>query len=179
MTEGPAQRRGAIKEEGCSPYQKIAGLQGKASPRRDLQEETFPHWGSALKWGLWEVHPGCTPSSPTAELPPAVLPGLTGSFPRCSISGSGRDSAVPTHSDIPPTSLCKLISWDASTNFLLPYDQRPLSPSGGAASYSHHQPHRAPSTYSTWASQECICSDNLQMKPFEELQGFQMNVNFL
>jgi len=63
-------------------YQKIPGLQGKASPRRDLQEEILPQWQSALKWGLREVQPGSTPSGHTAELPSPVLPGLTRSFPQ-------------------------------------------------------------------------------------------------
>ena len=61
-------------------YQKIPGLQGKASPKRDLQKQTHPQGGSALKWGLREVQPGSTPYSHTAELPSPVLLGLTGSF---------------------------------------------------------------------------------------------------
>ena len=59
------------------------------SPERDPSQQQ-----SALKWDLREVQPGSTPSGHTAELPSPVLPGLTGPFPRCSISGSGRDSAV-------------------------------------------------------------------------------------
>jgi len=33
-------------------YQMIPGLEGKASPRRDLQKEILPQRQSALKWGL-------------------------------------------------------------------------------------------------------------------------------
>jgi len=44
MTKGLAQHKGAIKERKkiAYPYQKIPGLQEKASPRRDLQKEVFP-----------------------------------------------------------------------------------------------------------------------------------------
>jgi len=64
--------------------------QGRISNQR-----SFPHRQSALKLGLREVQPGSTPSDHTAELPSPVLPGLTWSFPLCSISSSGRDSTVP------------------------------------------------------------------------------------
>jgi len=57
-------------------------LTGKTPHRRDLQPEILPQWQSALKWGLREVQPGCSPSAHTAELPSPVLPGLTGSFPQ-------------------------------------------------------------------------------------------------
>jgi len=75
-------------------------LTGKTPQGTDLQPEILPQWQSALKWGLREVQTGCTPSSHTAELPSPVLPGLTRSFPRCSISCSCRDSTVPIHPPI-------------------------------------------------------------------------------
>ena len=84
MTEGPAGQKGAIKEgkKIAHLYQKIPGLQGKASPKRDLQPEILPQWQSALQWGLREVQPGFTPSNHTSELPSPVLSGLTGPFPQ-------------------------------------------------------------------------------------------------
>ena len=84
MVGGLAQQRGTIKEgkKIAHPYQKIPGMQGKSSPRRNLQKEILPQWQSALKWGLREVQPGSTPSAHTVQLPSPVLPGLTGSFPQ-------------------------------------------------------------------------------------------------
>jgi len=51
MTEGPAQQKGAIRKGKriAHPYQKIPGSQGKASPRKDLQQEILSQWQSALK----------------------------------------------------------------------------------------------------------------------------------
>ena len=84
MTEGPVQQKGTIKgsKKITHPYQKSPDLQGKAPPKKDLQQENLPSWQSALKWGLREVQPGSTPSGHTAELPSPVLPGMTGSFPQ-------------------------------------------------------------------------------------------------
>jgi len=45
------------------------------SLRSNLQREILPQWQSALKWGLGEVEPGCTPSGHTTELPSSVLHG--------------------------------------------------------------------------------------------------------
>ncbi len=81
------------KEERHKKLTRTLGAQN-SSTKGDLQRESLPPWQSALKWGLREVQPGSTPSSHTGELPSPVLPGLTGPFPRCSISGSGRDSTV-------------------------------------------------------------------------------------
>ena len=84
MTEGPTWQKGTIKEgkKVVHPYQKILGLQGKASARRELQKKILPQGQSAPKWGLKEVQPGSTPSGHTVELPSPVHPGLTKSFPQ-------------------------------------------------------------------------------------------------
>ena len=76
-------------------FQKSLGLQEKASSKRNLQPKIPPQGQSALQWHLRDMQPGSTPSYHTAELPSPVLPGLTRSSPRCSISGSGHDSTVP------------------------------------------------------------------------------------
>ena len=55
----------------------VLGFQ-KKTPRGTISREILPHWQSALKWGLGEVQPGSTPSGPTDELPPPVLPGFPG-----------------------------------------------------------------------------------------------------
>lgn len=52
---GTVERIYKEREEDCSPYEKILGNTRKASQKRDLQEEIFPQWQSALKWGLREV----------------------------------------------------------------------------------------------------------------------------
>ena len=67
------------------------------SKRRDLQKEILPQWQLALKWGLGEVEPGCTPSSHTGGLPSPVLPGLTQSLPQVINQWFGCDSTVPIH----------------------------------------------------------------------------------
>ena len=53
------------REKDFSPVSELSRFTGKASPRRDLQEEILPQWQSALKWG------------PTGELPSPMLPQLT------------------------------------------------------------------------------------------------------
>jgi len=83
MTKGAVQQKGTIKEGKITPlYQKILGSQGKASPRKDHQQEILPQWQSALKWDLREVQPGSIPSCLIGELLSPVLSGLTGSFPQ-------------------------------------------------------------------------------------------------
>ena len=37
------------REEDCLPVSEDSSLQGKASPRRELQKEILPQWQSALK----------------------------------------------------------------------------------------------------------------------------------
>ncbi len=49
---------------------------------RDLWKEILPQRQSALKWGLGEVEPGCTPPGHTVELPPPVLLWLSQSLPQ-------------------------------------------------------------------------------------------------
>jgi len=83
------------REEDCSPISEDSRFAGESITKEGSPTRDPCQWQSALQWGLREVQPGSTPSCLTAELPPPVLQGWPGPFPRCSISGSGQDSAVP------------------------------------------------------------------------------------
>ena len=83
------------RKQDCSPESEHQGSQGKTPRRRDLQKKTLPQCSQPFN----EVSERCSQAQtllvPQLNCLHLCSQGCPGLFPRCSISGSARDSKFP------------------------------------------------------------------------------------